>query len=345
MYCGKCGAEIKDKTARFCDRCGAKLEDNSDIKGDYGDEDTYNGINENTEKSFRNNDTQRKYVEDEILWDDGMPEVPDNKADNSERKKWLISIGCTAGILVITAVILVSALGKNSGENATDIVVNTTQIPKAEASQNSVDENVKVATAVTQTPVVTEAAQELELSENEQNISKKQPTIQPSQKSTESGDSQAKEIQTQKPQTQEGQDQKSTVSGEENKELEALENVPVQEYTLQEETTQDSRVDVASIDECDDYIFPESDSVYLTKDQLEGFSKDQMAYARNEIYARHGRRFRDQKFQNYFDSKPWYVPQYDPDQFDAIQDTIFNEYEKANARLILEVEKEHGYTY
>ena len=26
MYCGRCGAEIKDKTARFCDNCGAPLE-------------------------------------------------------------------------------------------------------------------------------------------------------------------------------------------------------------------------------------------------------------------------------------------------------------------------------
>lgn len=25
MYCGRCGAEIKDKTARFCDNCGAPL--------------------------------------------------------------------------------------------------------------------------------------------------------------------------------------------------------------------------------------------------------------------------------------------------------------------------------
>lgn len=24
MYCGRCGAEIKDKTARFCDNCGAR---------------------------------------------------------------------------------------------------------------------------------------------------------------------------------------------------------------------------------------------------------------------------------------------------------------------------------
>lgn len=50
-------------------------------------------------------------------------------------------------------------------------------------------------------------------------------------------------------------------------------------------------------------------------------------------------------FQDYFNAKSWYVPQYDPDQFDAMQDTIFNEYEKANAKLILEVEQEQGYTY
>lgn len=324
MYCGKCGAEIKDETAKFCDRCGAQLERNSGIQSDYGNEDTYNGVTENFEKNSCANDTQRECVEEEILWDEGIPEVPDNKADNSERKKWLVSIGCTAGILIITAVILVAVLGKNSGENDSDIVVNTTQIPKAEASQSNADKGTKVASVATQTPAVTEAAQ-------------------PLQKSTVSGNSQSKKIQTQNSQKQEAQDQ--AVSDGENKALEEMNNVPVQEYTLPEKTSQDSTVDVASIDECDDYIFPESDSVYLTKDQLEGFSKDQMAYARNEIYARHGRRFRDQKFQNYFDSKPWYVPQYDPDQFDAIQDTIFNEYEKANARLILEVEKEHGYTY
>ena len=94
-----------------------------------------------------------------------------------------------------------------------------------------------------------------------------------------------------------------------------------------------------------DYIFPQSNSEYLTRDRLEGLSKDQLAYARNEIYARHGRTFRDQTFQDYFNSKSWYAPQYDPDTFDAMQDTVCNDYEKENARLILDVEKEHGYTY
>ena len=79
--------------------------------------------------------------------------------------------------------------------------------------------------------------------------------------------------------------------------------------------------------------FSESNSAYLTRDQLEGLSKDQLAYARNEIYARHGRRFQDQMFQDYFNAKSWYVPQYDPDQFDAMQDTIFNEYEKSKRQV------------
>ena len=42
MYCGRCGAEIKDKTARFCDNCGAPLETGGG-QNDYGSEDTYNG--------------------------------------------------------------------------------------------------------------------------------------------------------------------------------------------------------------------------------------------------------------------------------------------------------------
>ena len=94
-----------------------------------------------------------------------------------------------------------------------------------------------------------------------------------------------------------------------------------------------------------EYLLPQSDSVYLTDADIAGFSLQKLNYARNEIYARHGRTFRDQMFQDYFNSKSWYVPQYDPDTFDAIQDTVFNDYEKENARLILDVEKEHGYTY
>lgn len=89
-----------------------------------------------------------------------------------------------------------------------------------------------------------------------------------------------------------------------------------------------------------DYIFADSSSSYLTENEVRQLTPEQMSYARNEIYARHGRKFRDEALQAYFDAKPWYHPEYEPDAFDAIQDTLFNEYEKENVKLISRIEQE-----
>lgn len=89
-----------------------------------------------------------------------------------------------------------------------------------------------------------------------------------------------------------------------------------------------------------DYIFADSSSRYLTESEIRQLTPERMSYARNEIYARHGRKFRDAALQAYFDAKPWYHPQYEPDAFDAIQNTLFNDYEKENVKLISKIEQE-----
>ncbi len=43
------------------------------------------------------------------------------------------------------------------------------------------------------------------------------------------------------------------------------------------------------------FIIPDSNMRYLTEDDLRGLSKDQLEIARNEIYARHGYQFQQQK--------------------------------------------------
>ena len=55
-----------------------------------------------------------------------------------------------------------------------------------------------------------------------------------------------------------------------------------------------------------DYVFPQSSSEYLIRDDLEGKTGEELRIARNEIYARHGRRFNDKTLQWYFDAKSWY---------------------------------------
>lgn len=88
-----------------------------------------------------------------------------------------------------------------------------------------------------------------------------------------------------------------------------------------------------------DYILPNSNAAYLTQADLAGMTIQEINYAKNEIYARHGRRFKSQELTNYFTSKSWYQGTYDPDDFDAhYSASVLNDYEKKNAELLRQVE-------
>lgn len=85
-----------------------------------------------------------------------------------------------------------------------------------------------------------------------------------------------------------------------------------------------------------EYIFPNSHQVYLKESELLNLSDDALRLAKNEIYARHGRRFQDQDLQIYFEGKSWYHGTVEASAFD---ESVFNQYEKANVVLI---QKEQG---
>ena len=91
----------------------------------------------------------------------------------------------------------------------------------------------------------------------------------------------------------------------------------------------------------EDYILPTSNVEYLTREDIDHLTPEQCRFARNEIYARNGRRFVTDDLQYYFDSKEWYEGTVEAADFNDM--TMLNEYEKANATLILEYEKEMGY--
>jgi len=66
----------------------------------------------------------------------------------------------------------------------------------------------------------------------------------------------------------------------------------------------------------------------LTPEDVRGLRPEDARRLRNEIYARHGRRFQDPALQRYFASFSWYKPK------DSFQENQLNETEKANAHLI-----------
>lgn len=87
------------------------------------------------------------------------------------------------------------------------------------------------------------------------------------------------------------------------------------------------------------YIIPESDERYLDENDICDLSLRELNYAKNEIYARHGRRFLSDELQTYFDSKTWYEGLYDPEDFDAnYAFAVINDYERVNADFLAAAE-------
>lgn len=89
-----------------------------------------------------------------------------------------------------------------------------------------------------------------------------------------------------------------------------------------------------------DYILPESSEVYLSEEDLEGLTAEQCKIARNEIYARHGRLFSDEELQSYFDSCAWYDGYIEPEDF---SEELLTEVELTNLQTISSYEKNMGY--
>ena len=89
-----------------------------------------------------------------------------------------------------------------------------------------------------------------------------------------------------------------------------------------------------------EYILPTSNTEYLTLEDLQGLTAEQCRIARNELYARYGRKFTDEGLKAYFESKSWYIGTIEPEDF---KEDMLNEYEIANRDLIVEYETLQGY--
>jgi len=89
-----------------------------------------------------------------------------------------------------------------------------------------------------------------------------------------------------------------------------------------------------------DYGLPvfDSDTRYYTREEMRQISwtPELTAVFRNEIYARHGYIFKNDIWYDFFSTYIWYSGIYPADKFDA---GVFNEYEKANLKLAVEMEQ------
>lgn len=75
----------------------------------------------------------------------------------------------------------------------------------------------------------------------------------------------------------------------------------------------------------------------ISRKDLSNCTAWDLLISRNYIFARNGRPFQTKELRDYFLTWPWYHP--DPNYHDG----LLNDIERANASLIMQVEKERGY--
>ncbi len=80
-------------------------------------------------------------------------------------------------------------------------------------------------------------------------------------------------------------------------------------------------------------IYPQTSLIYLTADDLNGYSKDDLRLMRNEIFAFHGYKFKSRDMNEYFRKFDWYKP--DSDDVTG----QLNCFERANIKIIKALEQ------
>lgn len=119
------------------------------------------------------------------------------------------------------------------------------------------------------------------------------------------------------------------------------------ETTAPYETENTEAEENTSVFDENGFVFSDSDVRYLTEEEVYALRdvgeydfQTLLGYARNELYARHGFAFNENgQYYPYYMQYEWYQNA----DHHVVKDSEFNEYERANRDLIVEIERREGY--
>lgn len=123
-----------------------------------------------------------------------------------------------------------------------------------------------------------------------------------------------------------------------------IQDVSLDEFSIGGSSDDSSASDNAeaaevAMEDSNGYILPDSDSRKLKKSDLAGMTAQQLSYAKNEIYARHGRVFKSSELQDYFNAKDWY------EENDDFKDEDLSKKEAENTEFIAAYQKDNDLEY
>ena len=104
---------------------------------------------------------------------------------------------------------------------------------------------------------------------------------------------------------------------------------------IQKTATKEKETETAE-DTRSEYVFADADTRYLTQEEVDKLSLQAVCYAKNEIYARHGRKFLSTELQEYFNDKSWYQGTVEAEKFSP---SVFNKYESDNIQILVKAEE------
>lgn len=93
----------------------------------------------------------------------------------------------------------------------------------------------------------------------------------------------------------------------------------------------------------DEYYYPDLSDYVMPEQDLWTMNQTDLSIARNQIFARYGRKFEDAFLDAVFREKSWYEPLYTGTEFDARQQEFLTETDKENLKNIIALEKERNY--
>lgn len=239
--------------------------------------------------------------------------------EQNDKKLKIVSI--VLGVLLAAGVAAVAVAGfgpLGSTANAADAEAKTETLTVAmpQESETSTKTEISIGTA--------QATGTTDKKDDTKDSSKKSTSASSSKKSSSSTSS--------KSSTSDKKASSSNSSASKPAEQQPAESDPPAQQPSQETTPDNNdETDVLS----QEYIFSDSDSRLLTDADIVGMSAKELNYARNEIYARHGRIFDAAELVDHFNSRSWYEGTLSAEDFD---ESILSDTEKQNIAFLEDAE-------
>ena len=267
-------------------------------------------------------------------------EYDEYEEEEMGRKRMILIISCLAIVVVVGVLVglLLTNSGRRAGDPAQQAAVSTDDSVDPEVNIASDQEN-KTAEADDskdaavwdgQTGEGTEDNAENDSQKSSEKESSEEESSQQGRESDEAAD-RGNEENTAREKEEDDQEESrepAVVKTEQNEET--AEGIEELEKKDQEDQENKEALDSS-------YILADSNSRLYSREELERMDNYTLQMAINEIYARHGRKFKTDSIREYFEGKSWYTGTIEPEAFDGNEGNYFNDYESANRELMARI--------